>query len=144
MQRRRQSVPHIFEDQIAAEKARLEAQVADAPPGPQKDALLKKIRQLETASHMNEWLSSPGLSRLFASRFFGTAISGSEAEFGRDRGIADVDERALVGDTPLLLLPRRRPRPLSSHFEAGGGLVDHFRIQCVRRGSIFLKEPRIG
>jgi hypothetical protein len=61
MQRRRRSVPHTFEDQIAAEKARLEAQVADAPPGPQKDALLKKIRQLETASHMNEWLSSPGL-----------------------------------------------------------------------------------
>jgi hypothetical protein len=25
------------------------------------DALRKKIRQLETASHMNEWLSSPGL-----------------------------------------------------------------------------------
>jgi hypothetical protein len=35
-------------------------------------------------------------------RFFGTAISGSEAEFGRDGGIADVDERALVGETPLL------------------------------------------
>jgi hypothetical protein len=61
MERRRQSVPHIIEDQIAAEKARLEAQFADAPPGPQKDALLKKIRRLETASHMYEWLSSPGL-----------------------------------------------------------------------------------
>ncbi|MBR1277947.1 hypothetical protein [Bradyrhizobium sp. AUGA SZCCT0283] len=60
MQRRR-SVPHTFEENIAAEKAKLEAQVAQLKPGPQMDGLLKKIRQLETASHMNEWLSSPGL-----------------------------------------------------------------------------------
>ena len=60
MQRRR-SAPHTFEDNIAAEKAKLEAQVAELKPGPQMDALRKKIRQLETASHMNEWLSSPGL-----------------------------------------------------------------------------------
>jgi hypothetical protein len=61
MQRRRRSDPHTFEDRIAAEKAELEAQVAKLRPGPQMDELLKKIRQLETASHMNEWLSSPGL-----------------------------------------------------------------------------------
>jgi hypothetical protein len=61
MQRRRRSVPHTFEDRIAAEKAKLEAQVAKLRPGPQMDELLKKIRQLETAAHMSEWLSSPGL-----------------------------------------------------------------------------------
>jgi hypothetical protein len=61
MQRRRRSAPHSFEDQIAAEKSRLEEQAATLPSGPQGDALLKKIRQLETASHMNEWLTSPGL-----------------------------------------------------------------------------------
>ena len=60
MQRRR-SAPHTFEDRIAAEKAKLEAKVAKLKPGPQMDALREKIRQLETASHMNEWLSSPGL-----------------------------------------------------------------------------------
>ena len=60
MQRRR-SVPHTFEDRIAAEKAKLEAQIAQLRPGPQMDGILKKIRQLETASHMNQWLSSPGL-----------------------------------------------------------------------------------
>jgi hypothetical protein len=58
---RRQSIPHTFEGIIAAEKARLEAQVSHLPPGPQKDRLLKKISQLETASHVNEWLTSPGL-----------------------------------------------------------------------------------
>ncbi|MBT1515370.1 hypothetical protein KIP88_33280 [Bradyrhizobium sp. SRL28] len=61
MQRRRRSVPHTFEENIAAQKAKLEAQVAKLKPGPQMDALLKKISQLDTAAHMSEWLSSPGL-----------------------------------------------------------------------------------
>jgi hypothetical protein len=60
MQRRR-SIPHTFEENLAAEKAKLEAQVAQLKPGPQRDGLLRKIRQLETALHMNEWLTSPGL-----------------------------------------------------------------------------------
>ena len=60
MQRRR-SVPHTFEENVAAEKAKLEAQIAQLKPGHQMDAVLKKIRPLETASHMSEWLSSPGL-----------------------------------------------------------------------------------
>ena len=61
MQRRRRSVPHTFEENIAAEKAKLEAQLAQLKSGPEMDAIRKKIRQLETASHMSEWLSSPGL-----------------------------------------------------------------------------------
>jgi hypothetical protein len=60
MQRRR-SIPHTFEENIAAEKAKLEAELAKLKPGPQMDALCKKIRQLDTATHMSEWLSSPGL-----------------------------------------------------------------------------------
>jgi hypothetical protein len=60
MQRRR-SKPHSFEDQLSREKARLEAQLANSPVGPARDALIRKIRQIETASHINEWLSSPGL-----------------------------------------------------------------------------------
>jgi hypothetical protein len=60
MQRRR-SAPHTFEENIAAEKVKLEAQAAKLKPGPQMDAVLKKISQLETAAHISEWLSSPGL-----------------------------------------------------------------------------------
>jgi hypothetical protein len=59
--RRRRSVPHTFEENIAAEKAKLEAQLAKLKSGPQMDAALKKIRQLDTAAHMSEWLTSPGL-----------------------------------------------------------------------------------
>jgi hypothetical protein len=61
IQRRRRSTPDTFEDRIAAEKARLEAQVARLPPGSQKDSLREKISQLDRAYHMNKWLSSPEL-----------------------------------------------------------------------------------
>jgi hypothetical protein len=60
MQRRR-SAPQTFEENIVSEKAKLEAQIAQLKPGRQMDVVLKKIRQLETASHLSEWLSSPGL-----------------------------------------------------------------------------------
>jgi hypothetical protein len=53
MQRRR-SVPHTFEENLAAEKAKLEAQIAQLKPG-------RKISQLDTAAHLGDWLSSPGL-----------------------------------------------------------------------------------
>jgi hypothetical protein len=58
---RRQSVPHTFEENIAAEKAKCEAQLAKLKPGPEMHALRKKIRQLDTAIHMNDWLRSPEL-----------------------------------------------------------------------------------
>ena len=54
-------VPHTFEERLAAEKSRLEAQAAKLRRGPQKDELLHKIAQLETAARINDWLNSPGL-----------------------------------------------------------------------------------
>ena len=51
----------MFEAEIAADKARLKAQVAGLKHGPKNYQLLKKIRQLETASHLKDWLTSPGL-----------------------------------------------------------------------------------
>jgi len=61
MQQRRRSRPHSFEDQLATEKARLKAQLTTAPRGPERDVLIEKIRQIEIASHIDDWLSSPGL-----------------------------------------------------------------------------------
>jgi hypothetical protein len=61
MQRRRKSVPHTFESNIAAERKRLEAEAARLKPGPKLDTILAKISQLDTAIHINEWISSPGL-----------------------------------------------------------------------------------
>ena len=51
MQRRR-SAPHTFEENIAAQKAKLEAQIAKLKPGPRKNALLKRIMQFENASRI--------------------------------------------------------------------------------------------
>ena len=50
MQRRR-STPHTFEGNIAAERAKLEAELAKLKPGLQMDALRKKIRQLDGSPH---------------------------------------------------------------------------------------------
>jgi hypothetical protein len=46
------------------EEWRQEAEAAKSnaeglPPGRQRDALVRKARQLQTASQMNQWLSSP-------------------------------------------------------------------------------------
>jgi hypothetical protein len=37
-------------------------EAAKLPFGKEREDLLRKARQLETASHINEWVSSPGLS----------------------------------------------------------------------------------
>jgi hypothetical protein len=42
-----------------SEAAKSEAQ--KLPHGKERDALVRKARQLETASQINQWLSSPGL-----------------------------------------------------------------------------------
>jgi hypothetical protein len=59
--KRRPSKPHTFEQNIAAEKARLEAELTKLKPGPEWDAVQRKIRQLDTAAHLSDWLRSPGL-----------------------------------------------------------------------------------
>jgi hypothetical protein len=37
-------------------------EAAQLPHGKERDELLRKARQLETASHINEWISSSGLN----------------------------------------------------------------------------------
>jgi len=59
--RRKRAIPHSFEENIAIAKAELEAQLAKLKSGPAMEAIQEKIRQLEAATHMNEWLRSPGL-----------------------------------------------------------------------------------
>jgi hypothetical protein len=36
-------------------------QAALLPPGPERRDLLRRAREAETAAHMNDWLTSPGL-----------------------------------------------------------------------------------
>ena len=52
-----------FKDRLA-EEARLfkEAAEKELPGSKARELLMRRARQAETASHMNDWLSSPGLA----------------------------------------------------------------------------------
>jgi hypothetical protein len=61
----------------AGEAFRCEAE--QLPYGKEREELLHKARQLETASHVNEWLSSPGLAPSAGARSGTWLKSGSRA-----------------------------------------------------------------
>ncbi len=48
-------------DRLLEEAERDRERAEALPLGAEREALLKKARQLETAAHIDEWLSSPGL-----------------------------------------------------------------------------------
>jgi hypothetical protein len=52
------SHPHTFEERLAEQKARFEQRAHQLKPGPERDELLKKAAQIDTATHVNEWLNS--------------------------------------------------------------------------------------
>jgi hypothetical protein len=52
--------PTLFR-RLTEEKKRLEAEMSLAKPGSARNKLLEKLRQLDVAAHINEWVSSPGL-----------------------------------------------------------------------------------
>jgi len=58
---RRSSEPHTFDERLNAEKARIEAALEGTDPGPQRDLLELKLRQVETALHIDGWVSPKGL-----------------------------------------------------------------------------------
>jgi hypothetical protein len=61
MQRNRFTQTTTLRDRLAREAERLRQKARTLPAGKERESLLRKARQLETASHINEWLSSPGL-----------------------------------------------------------------------------------
>jgi hypothetical protein len=75
---RKQSVSHKFEDHITAEKTRLEAQIAKLPPGPEREVLRRKIRQLETARHINDWALLPNFSHRSLVSWFAKGLKPSK------------------------------------------------------------------
>ncbi|TPQ38179.1 hypothetical protein C2U70_09460 [Bradyrhizobium guangdongense] len=56
---RRRSEPHTFEQRLGAQKIRLESELACLPNGKQRDAVVARIEQLQTAADMHAFLS-PG------------------------------------------------------------------------------------
>jgi hypothetical protein len=63
MERRRTKHEASFERLSAGEAMRFKAAAEEQPPGSKaRELLLRRARQAETASHMSDWLSSPGLA----------------------------------------------------------------------------------
>jgi hypothetical protein len=50
-----------FEQRLAQEAHRVKERAKTLPQGKERELLSRKAQQLETASRINEWISSPGL-----------------------------------------------------------------------------------
>jgi hypothetical protein len=50
-----------FEHRLEREVERLKKQAQKFKPGAERDDLRHKLRQLDVARHINDWISSPGL-----------------------------------------------------------------------------------
>jgi hypothetical protein len=59
--RRRFKQTLTLEARLAEEAKRLRDEAKMLPPSAERDEMIRKARQAETASQMNGWLTSPGL-----------------------------------------------------------------------------------
>ena len=59
--RRRFEPSQSLGDRLAAFAKDTRDEAAKLPPGIERDELVRKARQADTASHLDEWISSPGL-----------------------------------------------------------------------------------
>ncbi|WP_338688696.1 hypothetical protein V5279_24460 [Bradyrhizobium sp. 26S5] len=60
IKRRRFKQDQPLQERLCDEGQRLRAMATEMPVGAAKEAALEKARQMETASHVDEWLSSAG------------------------------------------------------------------------------------
>ncbi len=61
MQRRRFKQFAPLDLRLSQEAERLRKEAKDAAPGIEREKLIRRARQAETAAHMQDWLTSPGL-----------------------------------------------------------------------------------
>lgn len=61
IRRRRLKQTKSLKVRLLEEAQNLRDEAKLLPHGPLRDAILKKARQTEAATHMDDWLSSPGL-----------------------------------------------------------------------------------
>ncbi len=59
--RRRLKQQFTLQDRLASWAKQVMATAHTLPPGPQRDAMLKKARQADVAVHLDDWAKSPGL-----------------------------------------------------------------------------------
>lgn len=59
--RRRFRQTDPLDKRLSQEAERLRREARNMPPGVEREQVVRKARQAETAAHMSEWLNSPGL-----------------------------------------------------------------------------------
>ena len=59
--RRRFNQASSLKDRLAAFAEEVREKASRLKPGPERDALLQRASQADTAAHLDEWVSSPGL-----------------------------------------------------------------------------------
>jgi hypothetical protein len=59
--RQRIKQPTPLETRLDDEAQRLRERAAQLPPGPERDDLIRKVRETETTIDMVNWINSPGL-----------------------------------------------------------------------------------
>jgi hypothetical protein len=59
--RRRIKHEKTFEERLAEEAKRFREAAREAQPGMARELLLRRARQMEATSRLNEWLRSPGM-----------------------------------------------------------------------------------
>ena len=60
-ERRRVKHELAFSDRLKIEAARLRREADNKAPGPERDSLIRKAGQVETALRLANWVTSPGL-----------------------------------------------------------------------------------
>ena len=60
-QQRRVKHTLTFSDRLRIEAARLRREAENKPTGPERDELIRKADQVETALRLANWVTSPGL-----------------------------------------------------------------------------------
>ena len=50
-----------LQDRLSLHALRLNEEAQALRPGPERDAMIRRARHAETASHLDDWLLSPGL-----------------------------------------------------------------------------------
>ena len=55
------SIQIPFKERLTAQAQLLTQEAQSLPPGRAREALLRRVRQIDAAVKVNEWLSSPGV-----------------------------------------------------------------------------------
>jgi hypothetical protein len=61
LRRRRHKQTISFKDRLADWAGKIREQAAQLPPGAEREEMLKRASLADTAAHLDDWATSPGL-----------------------------------------------------------------------------------